>query len=55
VRGCEPDFDVTVTVTVKTVESEADTIETFNQINNVKVQKWACDPNLRINLFLGAI
>lgn len=49
----EPDFDVTVTE--KTVESEADAIEHFNNINNVKVQQWAVDPNLLINSYICAI
>jgi len=50
---CEPDFDVTVTE--RTVESEADAIEYFNQINNVKVQQWAIDPNLLVNNYIHAL
>ena len=50
---CEPDFDVTVTE--RTVASEADAIEYFNQINNVKVQQWAIDPNLLVNNYIHAL
>jgi len=50
---CEPEFDVTVTE--RTVASEADAIEYFNQINNVKVQQWAIDPNLLVNNYIHAL
>ena len=50
---CEPGFDVTVTE--RTVESEADAIDYFNKINNVKVQQWAIDPNLLINNYIRAL
>ena len=50
---CEPDFYVTVTE--RTVESEADAIDYFNKINNVKVQQWAIDPNLLINNYIRAL
>ena len=50
---CESDFNVTVTE--KTVESESDSIEYFNKINNVKAQQWKLDPNLLINNYISAL
>ena len=49
---CESDF--TVTVTEKSVESEAEAIEYFNRINNVKAQQWKTEPQLIINRYLEA-
>jgi len=49
---CESDFNVTVTE--KSVESEADAIEYFNRINNVKAQQWKTEPQLVINRYLAA-
>jgi hypothetical protein len=50
---CEPDFNVTVRE--KTVESEAEAIEYFNAINNVKAQQWKVDPNLLVNNYIVAL
>lgn len=50
---CEPDFPVTVRE--KTVESEYDAIQYFNNINHVKAQQWKLDPNLLINNYIAAI
>jgi len=50
---CEPDFNVTVRE--KTVDSEAEAIEYFNAINNVKAQQWKLDPNLLINNYIVAL
>jgi hypothetical protein len=47
--------DFYVTVTEKTVASEAEAIECFNKINNVKVQQWKSDPNLLINSYMSAL
>ena len=49
---CEADFNVTVTE--KSVESEAEAIEYFNRINNVKAQQWKTEPQLIINRYLEA-
>lgn len=50
---CEPDFPVVVTE--KTVESEADAIEYFNAINNVKPQRWRTDPAILANQYIAEL
>ena len=50
---CEPDF--TVTVREKHVDSEADAVEYFNILNNVKRQHWETDPNLIVNKYISSL
>jgi hypothetical protein len=50
---CEPDFPVVVTE--KSVESEADAIEYFNAINNVKPQRWRTDPAILANQYIAEL
>jgi hypothetical protein len=47
---CEPEFDVVVIE--KTVTSETEAIEFFNQINNVKPQQWKSEPAILIQPYI---
>jgi hypothetical protein len=50
---CTEDFKVVVIE--KNVQSETEAIDFFNEINNVKPQRWATDPNILVNQHIAEI